>query len=159
MRNTDSDRDSLHGHMLLVRMKLAAGLAILHGTTNVSDVLWEASGHVIDLSTATLDIVLEHARKKAAKEATAKGHAAAIADEVKEERKLVQVARRIGSYVARNSRDGTARHARQSNSRWGGIRRWSMAESRRQSTSDTSRNGKTTRSQAGDNYLFYVPGR
>lgn len=106
VRNTDSDRDSLHGHMLLVRMKLAAGLAILHGTTNVSDVLWEASGHVIDLSTATLDIVLEHARKKAAKEATAKGHAAAIADEVKEERKLVQVARRIGSYVARNSRDG-----------------------------------------------------
>ena len=92
--------------MLLVRMKLAAGLAILHGTTNVSDVLWEASGHVIDLSTATLGIVLEHARKKAAKEATAKGHAAAIADEVKEERKLVQVARRIGTFVAKNGGSG-----------------------------------------------------
>ena len=67
MRNTDSDRDSLHGHMLLMRMKLAAGLAILHGTTNVSDVLWKPPGTSSTYPPPPSTSSLEHARKKAAK--------------------------------------------------------------------------------------------
>ena len=142
-----------------MRMKLAAGLAILHGTTNVSDVLWEASGHVID----PIHRHPRHrprARQEEGREGGyGEGHAAAIADEVKEERKLSRSRAASGHTSPATPATETVRHARQSNSRWGGIRRWSMAESRRQSTSDTSRNGKTTRSQAGITTCFTFQGR
>jgi hypothetical protein len=50
-----------------------------------------------------LDTVLAHSAKRSASVAAARGRAEAIVSEVKEDRKLVQVARRIGGYVARNS--------------------------------------------------------
>lgn len=159
VRNADSDRDSLHGHMLLVRMKLAAGLAILHGVTDVDDVLWEASGHVIDLSTATLDIVLGHAKKKAAEEAAAKGYAAAVAEEVKDERKLVQVARRVGSYVARKSVDGEV--LRKPVQRWlGRDGAWcSDGIAKAIDLGYIEERVRTHPQKPGEDVIFYVPGK
>lgn len=114
VRNDDADRDSLYGHMLLVRLKFAAGLALLHGTTTVSAELWEASGHVIELSNRTLRSVLAHSSKQFEKKAAAKGYAESLAAEARTEREVVKLARDIGARVAREPDGLTASKLRKS---------------------------------------------
>lgn len=161
VKNTDSDRDALHGHMLLVRLKLAAGLAILHGTAEVDDTLWDVSGHILDLSTATLDIVLAHNRKQQTKEAAAKGHAAAIADEVKEERKLVQVARRLGAYVQRHyevKKDTMTRNVLRK--MLGRDRAWiDEALAKAIALGYVDENGRPHDQRPAETVTFYIPGK
>ena len=160
VRNTNSDRDALHGHMLLVRLKLAAGLAILHNTTTVTNEMWAVSGHITDLSTQTLDIVLNHAKKEAATAATAKGHAAAAADEIRDERRIVQAARIIGAHVQRHHKAEGDELTRSRLNRAAGRNRPILDEAITKSVAlgYINDNNRENRKKPGETVTFYTPG-
>lgn len=85
VRNGSSDRDSIRGHSLLVRMKVAAGLALLHGTIEVSEDLWMASGVIAELSDETLTSIIKHRGKKREAVSSQRGRDDAIREHSKDE--------------------------------------------------------------------------
>jgi len=99
-----TDPDS---HALLTRLKVAAAAALLHGTLDVDDSLWEWSGLVMRVSDRVRrgcqDIV--EARHKAAAEIRVKAQRAAEAGAVEAESEAD--ARSVAKVVARHA-DGAA---------------------------------------------------
>jgi hypothetical protein len=65
--------DDLGGHADLARMKVAAALALLHGTTGVDTHTWMLSGVLLEASTRTRQGVLQVLRDKAPEEARKRG--------------------------------------------------------------------------------------
>jgi hypothetical protein len=73
--------DAPDGHMILVRLKVAAGLAILHGGTTVTEDLWTVSGLIVADSDQLLAEMKRHGRKEADKIAAEKGRRTAISED------------------------------------------------------------------------------
>jgi hypothetical protein len=76
---------SLDDHSTYQRMKVAAALALLHGTTDVSQETWELAGLVLRVSNATRDAVGHHLRRDAEGRVKAEGRRQAAKDEAAEE--------------------------------------------------------------------------
>jgi hypothetical protein len=97
VRQANEDRgrgrgDALDGHAMLTRIKVAAGLALLHRTTTVSDALWEVSGHVMAVSDRTRRGLLDHAAREAVQAAKRLGRVTAARDEARDQAKVEQCA-------------------------------------------------------------------
>ena len=52
-RLRDEDADDREGHMLLLRLKVATALALLHGEVAITDLWWELAGYIVERSMAT----------------------------------------------------------------------------------------------------------
>jgi len=74
------DPDAPDGHLLLVRLKVAAGLAILHGKTDVDESMWTISGLLIADSERLFAELKRYGRKESDKIAAARGRSSAISD-------------------------------------------------------------------------------
>jgi hypothetical protein len=82
------DGDALDGHAMLVRCKVAAILAIMHHRSVVSEQDWELSAIVMEVSDATRQTVIEHARQAAKAKVRERAIARAVGDEVYDSRLL-----------------------------------------------------------------------
>jgi len=93
------DPDAPDGHMILVRLKVAAGLAILHGKTDVDESMWTISGLLIADSERLFAELKRHGRKESDKIAAARGRSSAISDsaavDYAVERVKVMLARKV----------------------------------------------------------------
>jgi hypothetical protein len=75
----------LDGHLVLTRMKVAALLAILHGSLEVDDVWWETAGRIIQMSCRMRDRCREVLKETAEAGDRARGRASAVQAEAAEE--------------------------------------------------------------------------
>ena len=92
-------RNALDGHALLARMKLAVGLALIHGMTRVDPVIWGMSGAVMAVSDQTraqaVAAVAETRRTGHRARGVADAESQAAALEAKVERVAGVIARRV----------------------------------------------------------------
>ena len=110
--------DSLDGHAVLTRIKVAAGLALLHRTTTVSEPMWDIAGHVMAVSDRTRNRLLDHAEREAMQAATRQGRVSAARDEARDEARVERcalvVARRVqgasGPLTRRQVKDAAGRY-------------------------------------------------
>jgi hypothetical protein len=87
--------DPLDGHALLTRERIAAALGILNGHWGINDEDWDLAGQVMAISDATRAGVAAALAVTARVANTARAHAEADRDEVKEDRQDQRVARRL----------------------------------------------------------------
>jgi hypothetical protein len=91
--------DALDGHALLTRLKVAAGLAIMDKSRNVSDEDWQLSGVIAAMSDATRSRVIAHRQDEVRKQATGRALAEAdrqvIVTETVAEKSVARVARGV----------------------------------------------------------------
>ena len=115
MRGTVSELD---GHALLAREKLAAGLAILHGGSTVSDALWEVSGHIMTVSERTRKGLLDYRAREARNRAQSRGRADAEREAAKTSHGVEHAVLVVGRYVHRNPSGVTRRQLKDACGRW-----------------------------------------
>ncbi|MGV0746265.1 hypothetical protein [Mycolicibacterium sp. XJ870] len=95
--------DSLDGHALLTRCKVAAVLAIMHHRSVVSDLHWQLSEAIMQWSNSTRDWILDQAKQAARAKVRERAIARAVGDEVYDTRLLEGVK---GSILRTLERDG-----------------------------------------------------
>lgn len=90
---------ALDGHALLARLKVAAALGILAGRLEVTDEDWELAGVVMEVSTATRQVVVDRLarRDRAAKRHRAEDDSerAVIVDRARHDHRVMRVADRV----------------------------------------------------------------
>lgn len=95
----ESNDSALDGHLGLCRIKVAAGLALLHNQRVISPLMWDLSGVVMDVSQQTRAGVEKHLAEQGAKENLARGKAEGIravaSREVREDAKIQKASRNI----------------------------------------------------------------
>lgn len=101
------DGHALDGHAMLTRLKVAAGLALLHGGVVVSEQLWDLSGHVMTVSDRTRDALLDYAQAERVEAAQARGRAAAVTEDAKAEAAVERCVLVIARKVHRSARPMT----------------------------------------------------
>jgi len=89
------ESDALDGHALLTRCKVAAILAILHHRSVVSEVDWQLSETVMEMSNRTRDWIVEQARKADREKARSKAIARAAGEDFYDQSRLETVKRSI----------------------------------------------------------------
>lgn len=89
----------LDGHAVLARCKVAAVLAIMDHRTVVSDLDWDLSEHVMQMSDRTRNGMIEHARQAARAKVHDRAQARAEGDKVYDDRRLEQVRRSILNFL------------------------------------------------------------
>jgi hypothetical protein len=104
------DVAALDGHALLARLKFAAGLALLHGSSTVSDQLWEVSGHVMALSDHTRQHLLGTQVTQNRQRQEARGRDEATREEAKEVVALDRAVKAVAKFVHRHP-EGVTRKA------------------------------------------------
>jgi len=100
--------DAPDGHMILVRLKVAAALAILHSSTVVTDPLWMVSGLLVADSERLLAEMQSHGRKESDRTAAARGRSSAISDSAKTDHTVERVKNQVTKKV-RDSGTGIRR--------------------------------------------------
>lgn len=115
LRGTVSELD---GHALLAREKLAAGLAILHGETTVSDALWNVSGHLMKVSERTRKGLLNYRAREARNRAHSQGRADAEREAAKTTHGVEHAVLVVGRYVHRNPSGVSRRQLKDACGRW-----------------------------------------
>lgn len=80
--------DALDGHAMLTRLKVAACLAILHHRSTVSELDWQLSGVVMQVSNRTRDWVVTESKKADRRKIRERAIGRAMGDEVVEDRRL-----------------------------------------------------------------------
>ncbi|MDJ0014949.1 hypothetical protein [Rhodococcus erythropolis] len=80
--------DALDGHAMLTRLKVAACLAILHHRGVVSELDWQLSGVVMEVSNRTRDWVVAESKKADRRKIRDRAIGRAMGDEVVEDRRL-----------------------------------------------------------------------
>ncbi len=93
------DGHALDGHHTLTRLKVAAGIALLHRTTTVTDEMWNVSGHVMQISDRTRATIETAIAAAASSRAEAAGIADSQREEAKTQRSVTRAALIIGRYV------------------------------------------------------------
>lgn len=97
------EREALDGHDLLCREKVAAALAILDGSTEVTSFYWRLSGTVMAVSRRTRDGVVAALAKVSAENNRARGKAeaarAVLINDAVEDSRLGRVVHRIANLV------------------------------------------------------------
>lgn len=87
--------DALDGHAMLTRLKVAACLAILHHRGVVSELDWQLSGVVMEVSNRTRDWVVAESKKVDRQKVRDRAMVRAAGEEFIDERRLDVVKRRI----------------------------------------------------------------
>lgn len=87
--------DALDGHAMLTRLKVAACLAILHHRIVVSELDWQLSGVVMEVSNRTRDWVVAESKKVDRQRVRDRAMIRAAGEEFIDERRLDVVKRRI----------------------------------------------------------------
>ncbi|OFV78818.1 hypothetical protein [Rhodococcus erythropolis] len=87
--------DALDGHAMLTRLKVAACLAILHHRSTVSELDWQLSGVVMEVSNRTRDWVVAESKKVDRQRVRDRAMVRAAGEEFIDERRLDVVKRRI----------------------------------------------------------------
>jgi hypothetical protein len=95
------DVDPLDGHLMLTRLKVAFGLALLESRRDISEDDWRIAGQLIEVSNqvrASVQVVVEESRRQ---ENTARAHAQADREEVIAERLTEYREQRVWKAVVR----------------------------------------------------------
>jgi len=109
---TGTSETSLDGHLLLVRLKVAAVLAIFEGSRVVLDTHWERAGLIIDVSSKTRAGVEQHLAKKLTKLRKAQTLARIEEETTVEQAKHEQAIRRTGAGIMRRLHAAGGQEAR-----------------------------------------------
>jgi hypothetical protein len=99
-RNRD-EGDPLDGHAILTRERIAAALGLLNGHWGITDEDWDLAGQAMAISDATRAGVATALAASARVANSARAHAEADRDEVKEDRQDQRVARRLMDILRR----------------------------------------------------------
>lgn len=106
-------RDPLDEHRTFLRMKVAAALALLHGSIDVDNTLWGVAGALLDVSTATRSEVLAAMSRDRRARKRAEGADAAEADEGRDEARIargaVAVCREVAKHAGQHDGEGCTR--------------------------------------------------
>ncbi|MBP1054426.1 hypothetical protein J6397_30215 [Rhodococcus qingshengii] len=92
--------DALDGHAMLTRLKVAACLAILHHRIVVSELDWQLSGVVMEVSNRTRDWVVAESKKADRRKIRDRAISRAVGEEAVDLRRLTTVRKRIISVLA-----------------------------------------------------------
>ncbi|QIP43661.1 hypothetical protein G9444_6418 [Rhodococcus erythropolis] len=92
--------DALDGHAMLTRLKVAACLAILHHRGVVSELDWQLSGVVMEVSNRTRDWVVAESKKADRRKIRDRAISRAVGEEAVDLRRLTTVRKRIISVLA-----------------------------------------------------------
>jgi hypothetical protein len=94
-----STNPALDGHLGLCRIKVAAALALLHNEREITSLMWDLSGVVMEVSQATRAGIEKHLAEQGDKANRARGRAegvrAVVSEEVREDATVKRVGRRI----------------------------------------------------------------
>jgi hypothetical protein len=100
------ESDDMESHKLYTRLKAAAGLALLHGQSEVYDEDWDLAGELIRVSDSVQSHVEDVLREKAAADNRAKGHSegirAAIAGDTAHKAAIVRISKKVIGYIPIN---------------------------------------------------------
>ncbi|WP_454788507.1 hypothetical protein [Mycolicibacterium lutetiense] len=97
------DSEALDGHRLLTRLKVAAILAVMHHRMVVSDLDWQLSEAVMEVSDSTRDWILEQAKRAERAKVRDKAIGRAVFDEIIEGRHTTTVRNRVVRLLADGS--------------------------------------------------------
>lgn len=100
--------DALDGHAMLTRLKVAACLAILHHRSTVSELDWELSGVVMEVSNRTRDWVVAESRKVDRQKVRDRALARAAGDEVYDQRLLDRVRNSVTKMLDRDGEQSSS---------------------------------------------------
>ena len=118
---------ALDGHAMLTRLKVAAGLALLHRSTIVTAELWRVSGDIMSKSDLTRERLLEHASEQQKAAAIQRGRNAALTDEAKTQAQMERCVLVIARKVAGSSKPVTRRELKDAAGRYRPIWREALA--------------------------------
>jgi hypothetical protein len=96
------DVAALDGHALLARLKVAAALALLHGSASVSDDLWDVSGHIMALSDHTRQLLLRAQGQQNRERQQARGRDEAAREEARDDIALEKAVKVLARFVHRH---------------------------------------------------------
>ncbi|BBZ63423.1 hypothetical protein [Mycolicibacterium monacense] len=94
------EANALDGHRMLTRCKVAAGLAIMHHRSVISELDWQLSETVMAVSDSTRDWIVNEARRAARAKAQDRAMARAVGEEFIDQRRLDVVKRRVLKVLA-----------------------------------------------------------
>lgn len=100
--------DALDGHAMLTRLKVAACLAILHHRIVVSELDWQLSGVVMEVSNRTRDWVVAESRKADRRKIRDRALARAAGDEVYDQRLLDRVRNSVTKMLERDGEQSSS---------------------------------------------------
>jgi hypothetical protein len=116
--NLAGKANALDGHSILTRLKVAAGLAILHRTTTVTEQIWDISGHIMRMSDRTRTRIEDAIAQQSADKAQASGIAEASKEEAKANHGLERATLTIARYVHKHPEGVTRKQAKDAAGRW-----------------------------------------
>jgi hypothetical protein len=116
--NLAGNTDALDGHAVFTRLKIAAGLAILHRTTTVTEQFWDISGHIMRMSDRTRTAIQDHAAQQAATKAEAIGIAEARKEEATVNYSHERAALMVARYVHKHPEGVTRKKAKDAAGRY-----------------------------------------
>jgi hypothetical protein len=93
--------DPLDAHIKLAQLKTAASIAILHGSTHVTDDAWKLAGQLVDVSTGVRDGLRATVSARSRRENTAKALDQADRDAIVRERLSDDSQKRVAQAVTR----------------------------------------------------------
>ncbi len=94
-RQRGGEADALDGHRMLTKCKVAAGLALMHHRSVISDLDWQLSEAVMAVSDTTREWILEEARKTARAKVRDRAMARAAGEEFYDSSRLETVKRSL----------------------------------------------------------------
>ncbi|MGC0362921.1 hypothetical protein ABH922_000905 [Rhodococcus sp. 27YEA15] len=100
--------DALDGHAMLTRLKVAASLAILHHRIVVSELDWQLSGVVMEVSNRTRDWVVAESKKVARQKVRDRALVRAAGDEVYDQRLLDRVRNSVTKMLERDGEQSSS---------------------------------------------------
>lgn len=106
LRRARHEPDAPDGHITLVRLKVAAALAVLHGTTVVDEQMWMISGLVMENSNRVLAEMKAHGAKANESAAKARGKTIAVTQEATARSHLERIKNRVVKYVIAAGTEG-----------------------------------------------------
>ena len=98
----ESTDSALDGHLGLCRIKVAAALALLHNGREVTDLTWDLSGAVMDVSQQTREGIERHLAEQGDKANRARGRAEGIRSVVSEETREEAIIARVSRNILRH---------------------------------------------------------
>jgi hypothetical protein len=93
--------DPLDAHIKLAQLKTAASIAILHGSTRVTDDAWKLAGQLVDVSTSVRDGLRAASSARARRENTAKAMDQADREAIIRERLSEDSQKRVAQAITR----------------------------------------------------------
>jgi hypothetical protein len=109
LKNTGGEVDPLDGHLMLTRLKVAFGLAVLEGRDGITEEDWRIAGQLTDLSTQTWSWLKSETAHKSRRENMARAHSQSERQTIIGDLQLEERRKRVmGAIIRKLQRDGRA---------------------------------------------------